>query len=315
MTNILNVKNLKLKTMKKSVLICAIAIFALGACKKENTGNVNYTPQTNSQNIEALILNFKDKLDNHLKDGTTYAADSAVWYVEALLNYSYGYATALGCTFETDSVATTVNMGGSNAYTLAQLNDVYEYLEENALENKPEDRYIFAIDVFVSIEGNVTTFSAISGYAKLLPEFKSTDEDDPGYWYWGGDLGMCGPDLGNNIGMDAGDIIEGLVNATAEYDYFTNIEYQAASYTGYSYSSFPFHDDYLLESRLFANSNPNGPTDDFCLSPTHLSFYSGNNGALYIVRDLEPANKEFAYCVIWPYTYTFSDTDHHLITI
>lgn len=121
--------------------------------------------------------------------------------------------------------------------------------------------------------------------------------------------------MGNNIGTDAGDIIEGLVNATAEYDYFTNIEYETASYNNYTYSSFPFHDDYLLESRLFAYCDTSGPNDDFCLSPTYLSFYGGNNGALYIVRDLEPSNKEFAYCVVFPWTNTTPDIDQHLITI
>ena len=302
--------------MKNILLaICVISIFAVTACKKENVGDVKNTQQTDSKKIEALILNFKDKLDNNLKDGTTYAADSAVWYVEALLNYSYGYATALGCTFETDSVGTTVNSNGSNGYTLAQLNDVYGYLEEQALDNKPDDRYIFCIDVSLLVNGSQTTFSGVTGYAKPLPEFKSTDDDDPGYWFWGDGLGMCGPDLGNNIGMDAGDIIEGLVNATAEYDYFTNIENTTTSFNSYPYSSFPFHDDYLLERRLFAYCDTTGPNDDFCLSPDHLSFYSGNNGALYIVRDLEPSNKDFAYCTITPITYSPSDTDNHLITI
>ncbi len=301
--------------MRKLIIIFVVAIFAITACKKENTGEMNTPPMNNSQKTEALILAFKDKLDNHLKDGTTYAADSAVWYVEALLNYSYGYATALGCTFETDSVGTTVNSNGSNGYTLAQLNDVYEYLEEEATDNLPDDHYIFCIDVALVVTGNQTTFSGVSGYAKPLPEFKSTDDDDPGYWYWGYSLGMCGPDLGSNIGMDATDIIEGMVNATAEYDYFTNIENTTASPSSYPYTSFPFHDDYLGESRLFYNRNPNGPTDDFCLSPSHLGFYGGNNGALYIVRDLEPANKDFAYCTVASVTYPLVDSDNHLITI
>jgi len=302
--------------MRKSITIFALAIFVLSACKKENTGEINAPPMNTSQKTEALILAFKDKLDNNLKDGTTYAADSAVWYVEALLNYSYGYATALGCTFETDSVGTTVNSSGSNGYTLSQLNDVYEYIEEEATENIPDDHYIFCIDVSLAVNGSQTTFSGVTGYARPLPEFKSTDDDDPGYWYWGYALGMCGPDVGNNIGTDAGDIIEGLVNATAEYDYFTNIENTTTSPSSYPYSSFPFHDDYLAEARLFSYCDTTGPNDDFCLSPDHISFYSGSNGAIYIVRDLEPSNKDFAYCTVSPVTYQATyDTDNHLITI
>jgi len=267
------------------------------------------------RNVERLILSFKAKLDATLKDGTTYAADSAVWYVEALLNYSYGYATALRCTFETDSVGTTVDSNGSNGYTLTQLNDVYEYLEDKATENIPDDHYIFAIDVSLAVNGGQTTFSGVTGYARPLPVFKSTDEDDPGYWYWGDALGMCGPDMGNNIGMDAADIIEGFVNATAEYDYFTNIEYEYVNFNDYPDPNFPFTDQYLGEYRLFSYADTTGPNDDFCLSPSHINYYGGQNGVIYIVKDLEPTNKEFAYCIVIPWTIVNYDIDTHSIYI
>jgi hypothetical protein len=301
--------------MKKFSIIFVVAVFALTACKKENVSNVKNTQQTDSKKIEALILNFKDKLDNNLKDGTTYMADSAVWYVEALLNYSYGYATALGCTFETDSVATTVNTNGANGYTLVQLNDVYEYLEEEALENKPDDHYIFCIDVSLTVNDNQTSFSGVSGYAKqFLPSYKST-ADTSGYWYWGDALGMCSSDSGLYVGTDAADIIEDLVNSTAEYDYFTNIQSSWYYYGSYTDANFPFSDQFLLHTRLFAYCDTTGSNEDFCLSPSHISYYSGNNGALYIVKGNKPSNREFAYCTVSPWTITTPETDNHSIYI
>ena len=300
--------------MSKTILIFVLAVFAITACKKENTGEMNTPQMNNSQKTEALILAFKDKLDNHLKDGTTYAADSAVWYVEALLNYSYGYATALGCTFETDSVGTTVNTGGSNGYTLAQLNDVYEYLEEEATGNIPDDHYIFCIDVSLGVNGSQATFSGVTGYARPLPDFKSTDDDDPGYWYWGDELGMCGPDVGNNIGMDATDIIEAQVNATADYDYFTNLEQVTVYFDSTIYDpNFPFNDPYLLPYRSFTYRDTEG-NSDFCLSPSHINYYSGKNGALHMLTANKPTNKEFAYCQIASLNFPWNNTDFHMIT-
>jgi hypothetical protein len=302
--------------MKKIIPICAIAIFAFSACKKENTGEVNYTPQTDSKKIEALILDFKDKLDNTLKDGTTYAADSAVWYVEALLNYSYGYATALGCIFETDSVGTTVNTGGSNAYTLEQLNYVYQYLEEEATGNIPDDTYIFCIDVSLAVTGNQSTFSSVSAYAKqFLPNYKSA-ADTSGYWYWGDELGMCDPDSGLYIGMDATDIIEASVNATAEYDYFTNLVGYGVLYPNEYYDpNFPFTDPYLLPYRYFVYYDSTGPNADFCLSPDHMAYYSGNSGALYMVKDKKPTNRVFACCYVTYLSYGVPDLDKHVWAI
>jgi hypothetical protein len=299
--------------MRNLMLFSVIFLFALSACKKNDAGDAQTPQQIQNHKTEALILDFKDKIENHLKDGGIYTGDSAVWYVEALLNYSYGYATALGCTFEADSASTTFNSGGINGYTLAQLNDVYEYLEENALENKPDDRYIFCIDVSMSVSGNFTTFSSVAGYAKQLPIFKSTD-DDMGNWYWGDELGMCGPDAGNNIGMDATDILESLVNATAEYDYFTNLEQVTILPDSNIYDpNFPFNDTYLLPYRSFVYRDTEG-NSDFCLTPSHISYYSGKNGAIHMLTANKPNNKEFAYCLINSLTLPWSNTDFHLIT-
>ena len=297
------------------ITICVISIFVITACKKEDVGNVKNTQQTDSKKTEALILNFKDKLENNLKDGTTYAADSAVWYVEALLNYSYGYATALGCTFETDFVGTSVNTSGSNGYSLAQLYDVYEYLEKQATENIPADHYIFCIDVSLEVNGSQSTFYGVSAYAKqFLPSYKSAT-DTSGYWFWGDGLGMCGPDSGLYVGTDATDIIEASVNATAEYDYFTNLEGYGVNYLDYPDPNFPFTDPYLLPYRCFIYYDSTGPNMDFCLSPSHMSYYSGNSGALYMVRDLKPTNREFAWCIVGSLSNGYPDRDKHIWAI
>jgi hypothetical protein len=302
--------------MRNLMLFSVIFLFALSACKKNDAGDAQTPQQNQNKKTEALILDFKDKIENHLKDGGTYTCDSAVWYVEALLNYSYGYATALGCTFEADSASTTVITGGINGYTLAQLNDVYEYLEENALENKPEDRYIFCIDVSLEVIGNQSTFSSVSAYAKqTLPNYKST-ADTSGYWFWGEELGMCGPDSGLYVGMDATDIIEASTNATADYDYFTNLVGFGVSYPEDFYDpNFPFTDPYLLPYRYFVYYDSTGPNQDFCLSPDHMAYYSGTNGALYMVRDLKPTNRVFAWCDVWYLSYGVPDLDKHIWAI
>ena len=301
--------------MKKIFIICVIAIFAFSACKKENTGDVNYTPQTDSQKIEAMILNFKDKLDNNLKDGTTYAADSAVWYVEALLNYTYGYATSEGCAFENDSIGTTVNTNGNNGYSLEQLAVVYENIEEQVLDNKPDETYIFAIDVSLFVEANVSTFSSLTGYAKQMPGFKST-ADTSGYWYWGMDYGMCSSDSGSYVGMDASDIMEGIININT-VDYYTSLETEVVTkWDNYTNPFFPFTDPYLLNHRLFTSIDPNGNgAEYFCLSPDHIAYYSGSSGIPFIIDDNCPEHKEFVYTTINCYHNTSTGEASHIVYI
>ena len=43
----------------------------------------------NSQNIEQRILTYRSDLESGLKGGSDYPIDTAVWYTEALINFTY----------------------------------------------------------------------------------------------------------------------------------------------------------------------------------------------------------------------------------
>jgi len=76
------------KKFNAIVAVLAIVFVTLWSCNKDKE-----LVQTN-QNIdqtEQKILSFKSKIENpeNTKSGETISLDSAVWYIEALLNYSY----------------------------------------------------------------------------------------------------------------------------------------------------------------------------------------------------------------------------------
>ena len=112
---------------------------------------------------------------------------------------------------------------------------------------------------------------------------------------------------------DAGDIIEALVNNVAKYDYFTNLESYNVFYP-YNYvdTNFPFNDTNLFHFRNFCFHNVD--YINFCLSPAHISYYAGNEGAIYMLKDLKPPNKDFAYCSIVPATWSSSYIDEHVMS-
>jgi len=271
--------------------------------KKEYSGDVTYTPQTDSQNIEALILDFKDKLDNHLKDGTTYAADSAVWYVEALLNYTYGDASTPCINPTMDTVERSLNSTGANGYTLQQLAEVYDDIKDEVMANEPENSHVYAINLFAYPAGNLTVFATHTAYATNHNSSYKSLADTAGYWYWGAEKGMCGADSGLYVGTDASEIIQDIINSTVVGDYFTGLESAGANYfiTNYIDPNFPFNDDYLLPYRHFVAEDETGAglgALDFCLSPEHIDYYCSEDGIFYIIDDLCPVRKEFAYIII-----------------
>ena len=278
------------------LIIFVVAVFAITACKKENTGEIN-TPQMNeSKKIEALILNFKDKLENNLKDGTTYAADSAVWYVEALLNYSYGDASIPCKDPMIDTVEHNINTLGSNIFTLEQLSDVYESIEEDVLDEQPENATIYSIDLYLYNVTGVSVFAARTAYNLNYLQFKAV-MDTAGYWYWGYNMGMCDSDSGLYVGTDAADILEDLIN-TITCDYWTSLETKYASPNSYIDPNFPFTNTVLHPTRLFSATDQTIPVQHPCLSPGHIAYYDSSNGIHYIINDLCPERKSFMYIVL-----------------
>jgi len=283
--------------MKNLILIAIISLSSLSACKKENQ---NTAPAgENKQNLEQLILNFEQKLESGQKDGTTYATDSAIWYVEALLNYSFCEAGNQCHSIVIDTLWTTVNDPGTNGFTIEQLETVFDDLEDDIAENQPENKIVYVIDLYAYPAGNLTVFEARTAYATLNePEFKAT-ADTSGNWYWGGDLGMCCPDSGLYVGMDASDVLESRIgNATTGV--WTNVVNFTIYPTWYYDPNFPFDITYLQSTRLFYAEGPYAQLYDFCIPSDVMDYYLSSSGIPYIINDLKPQKKFFIYCSIDP---------------
>ncbi len=295
--------------MKNLIFIIAIIFIFTTACKKEQLNDKTIMPESQN-NTESLILNFKQKLENHLKDATIYDADSSVWYVEALLNYSYGN-TANKCTRPlSDTIETIVNCNAELGFTIAQLADVYDLLESGVMEQKPVNSSIFAIDVYAYPAGELTVFAAKAIYNPL--SLKST-MDTAGYWYWGLDYGMCGADSGLYVGMDASDILDGLLNYVTSEGYWTDLESFYVFPPQYPDSLFPFNDPILNPSRLFSATSSNWyDLWYYCMSPEQIAYYASKDGIGYIIKDLWPQRKQFFVIDVIPYpltSYTFHACD------
>jgi len=235
--------------MKKIFLYTLMLMIVAISCKKDqNATNGSVNQKTD---IKTLILNFKDKLENHLKDGETYTADSAVWYVEALLNYTYGNASVPCINYQVDTAEIAGIETNGNIFTIEQLATVFAFLETKILESRPENTSIIVIDVYTYQLNTSTMFATNTAYATpKTPTFKSIT-DTSGYWFWGGGKGMCGPDSGLYVGMDVTDILEDLLSNTYN-DYWTDVEIKYANPNQFIDPFFPLQDPELYPTRIFS---------------------------------------------------------------
>ncbi|MEZ5197826.1 MAG: hypothetical protein R2764_15995 [Bacteroidales bacterium] len=91
--------------MKRNILILSIvagAIIIVFSCSKEMSNNFDTGTSKNNQlteyeiQVNKSIKDFKQKMaycreNPHLKSGETIPADSAVWLLEATINFSHAF--------------------------------------------------------------------------------------------------------------------------------------------------------------------------------------------------------------------------------
>ena len=293
--------------MKKIFIICVIAIFAFSACKKENTGDVNYTPQTDSQNIKALILGFKDKLDNNLKDGTAYEADSAVWYVEGLLNYEQANNAHnfSGLEFYKDSVLLNATNG---EIPIQELNDAYAYFDgviASILEQANDPLLnIDLIDVSISEtglkDGSAEMELVVSTGRGISTNYTLFEEDED--WYWGDDLGACGENTSNEV-KDAADTLEYLFNhpnSVGQGGWFTSVDTIWLDGGGYPDNGYPGNPGPYCNTMIFYYF-PHTYVDPPCLGYEELNYYLSKFD--YIKADAQPTGKTFKSVDVWDMSF------------
>ncbi len=143
----------KTQKMKKNVILFMILslVMMFTACKKDTSlTNVKLDP------TEQKILNFKEKMQNPNKSDETISIDSAVWYIEAALNYTYCIIpeeeVGNGLDFITKNESLTFEINISDGFvTIQDVTNSYNQIESEIsglLEGINYDKkFIYLIDV------------------------------------------------------------------------------------------------------------------------------------------------------------------------
>jgi len=243
----------------RNALILSVVFFLLlvfNACEKNN----EIIEQKGIDPTEQKILNFKEKMKTHTKSDELVSIDSAVWYIEAALNYTYCYLIPEELpetdAFEVDSFIVNIQTN-QNRVNFTEIVDVYNDLQSQALENYNNfnglNKYLSVMDIELS-EDMMS--------CKTIIQYKFNDEKILlSGWKWGIKLGNCEGQY------------EGEKDASTEINrYLYRIYPQPAPVSGYwTDITMPYYDGYN-GIVLFQN---NGPWHSNEQSPT------GNNLKIY----------------------------------
>lgn len=262
-------------------------------------------------NIEQKILSFKAKLEKHIKGGSDYSIDTAVWYIEALANYTYSSIAhnLTGQSFDSVFIDVTLSNG---KVSLTEAASIYNNIIDSLTiqyENLPsQNLHLIFVDVFPrdSIAGHVT-FGILSlfGFGPVINLGDFDEETD--YWRFGwrqhNNGGYCdGPYEGTETNMDAAGIFLARINATIGVPSPRRYPTTVATITIYSNG---FVVDYASQQFLeycdFLNQNDPNPKDNirdyymyfnysefpnfsYCINPSDMGFYL--DSTYYVATDL-----------------------------
>ncbi len=286
------------KILILSLLI--IAIFAFGCKKDKNVQPHKNEISAKDQAITMKILNFKQKLFAYkeipnAKDGQAMPVDSAVWYSEALLNYTYDEGLKKQNIF---TIRDTLIVKTENGYILySDLYATYNEMEKviiNQKENHPNANLLFAdITSLEGTNGN-TSFILTSGLGD------DSGGDDYTGWYWGRLLGWCD---NSHYGWDAANVIKSNINediSVPGQGYFTSVSVVYFEYCRYKldqndwvYGNFFLNPNWdpnqgynWYRYLLFWNQNNEPSTYHRCMEPTEINNYTSLTSQ--IVFDIIP---------------------------
>ena len=301
------------KTYNIFILIGVITIM-MSACKKDqettklNTGDeVTWTAE--DLQIQNNILNFQSKIKNNsFKDGETITADSAIWYLEALLNFNYSNPDSSFVNLTVDTTFEFQLPVNNDMVNFSNVSNAAFAMEEhilNYLNNMPNSiKFLIAADVKFKAnelkDGSKTitiTTGYGSGYIDNPAAYTPFGEND--YWWYGSNGGGC--ESNNSNSSDAAIEIEDKINnpncILDPYPphYIVNVGVGTVSgdeYRNDDDPSYPYYDNWLDYMMYCESEWDNLLQLDGCLEPIEMNFHL--QGTLDVI-DLIIAEKQISH--------------------
>ena len=209
--------NTKMKKTRIIVGVLALAVVAaiVFACTKEKETRVTQssnemTSVSKEDDMSAYLKQFKEKMQSAEKGDEALSLDDARWYLEAVLNYTYGDAGHLFSDIQYDTFYYKLPVRDGEI-TFGQLNEAFKVFSNNVEEvyeeSKLPEKRILAIQTKFNTDdskGDGVSAQIIvntSGIVPVYPWFDSTDYWNEWYYDdWYGYImsgGKCGPYMGD----------------------------------------------------------------------------------------------------------------------
>lgn len=269
-----------------------ISSLLLTSCQKENSLKDNSGTKTGISigdlQLEKKIIDFRNQItfireNPTLKSGgNPWEIEDAIYYIEALANYTYGLASYAreGYTIDSSFISVPLTDGLIPAQNITGIYDkVIDSLRAHNDRITAQNKQLIVVDISLSgVSGIAATFKVSSGFGTSNGMGIENDYS----WYWGWELGRC-DESGLGEGKDAADKIMELANYNigipSGNTYYDNVSYEESTGCEYLFNN---------ECALFEDFQEVTLVHQ-CLTKDDIHHYK--NGLIYVGDLLKPTGK------------------------
>ncbi len=286
--------------MKRNIIvtgiIAAVIMVMVFACSKENTNDkpaIKHELTAYEVHITNTLKDFKQKMDfiranPQLKSGESVPADSAVWLLEATINFSHAFPNEFYSEFEIDSLTLVVERNADGTVDMNELTSKYDEMKQAVADAYHNSGYevkglavVDLTETMVTVGEIIINVEAVTGNRGVDPgpgfgvDGPFVEGDD---WWYGEDEGKC------DLTVTSSDAAQKLWIAMNDYipdpggNYFFinlfQIERKGGN-TNVRRTGDPEPPNNVYDYYLYSASEAIGPVNDDmkCLEHTEMNFY------------------------------------------
>ena len=263
------------------LLIILFAVSIIASCKKEQQANSLQNIPASDLKLATMLNSFKERGKSHLKSTAEMSIDSAIWYIGATTNFTYGDGSRETEKTWTDSIFISIPITNgkiSESEVFNKYEQVIDSLRTIYQAKNEENKQLLAVSVEThSLNINTLTCKVTSIFAYGFPSIPYTfNDNDSWFFWWQIQGGICnGPNSGTHLQSDAAEETQKRItysiavpNGTYWYETLPTVPIRDAIPIVPNSTPNNYHYSYL-----YWNSSQFPDDFDGCIPPSDLNFY------------------------------------------
>jgi len=269
------------------LLIILFAVSIIASCKKEQQANSPQNIPASDLKLATMLNSFKERGKSHLKSTAEMTIDSAIWYIGATANYTYGDASRETERTWTDSIFITLPITNgkiSEGEVFNKYEQVIDSLRTIYQSKNEENKQLLAVAIETHSLNAASLVCKVTGIfaAGILPTNRPctfNDVDSYCFWYLWQNHAICaGPNTTSTVVTDAAEETEKRIMwckgvPYGNYWYESIITISINDPTLYPVIPNVTKSNYRYAKLFWNSSQYNNPDINGCIPPADLSFY------------------------------------------